>query len=89
MFINYNNHTDVSYVFTDDFGPIKKEIEAIKSRLQMFGITVSSLEAESLWSLYSFVVTEDDGLIPMDSVESLDEMRKWVEKRLKYNNIEI
>lgn len=87
MFTNCHNHTDVSQIFTDDF--FKEEIEAIKTHLQIFDITVSSLEAESLWSLYSFYATGDDGLIPMDNVESLDDMRKWVEKNLKDNNIEI
>lgn len=87
MFTNCHNHTDVSQMLTDDF--FKEEIEAIKTHLQIFDITVSSLEAESLWSLYSFDATGDDGLIPMDNVESLDDMRKWVEKNLKDNNIEI
>lgn len=88
MFTNCHNHTaDVSQIFTDAF--FKEEIEAIKIHLQIFDITVSSLEAETLWSLYSFEITGDDGLIPMDNVESLDNMRKWVEHRLKDNNIEI
>lgn len=87
MFTNCHNHTDVSQIFTDDF--FKDEIEAIKVHLQIFDITVSSLEAETLWSRYSFEATGDDGLIPMDNVESLDKMRKWVEKKLKDNDIEI
>lgn len=86
MFTNYHNHTDVSQVFSNDF--FKEEIEAIKIHLQIFDITVSSLEAESLWSLYSFETTGDDGLIPIDE-DSLDGIREWVEKKLKEKNIEI
>lgn len=84
MQTDYHNYADVSHVFTDDF--FGEEIEAIKHHLLTFDIIVSSLEAETLWSRYSFDVTGDDGLIPMDNVESLDEMRKWIEKRLKQNN---
>lgn len=87
MITTCNSHTDVSQIFTDEL--FKDEIEAIKIHLQTFGITVSSLEAYFLWTSYSFDATGDDGLIPMDNVDSLDELRKWVEKKLKENNIEI